>query len=755
MIIELPDGIEAEFPDDMPQDAIEQALRAHFASGADQPRSLLDVGREAIGKQITGARDAIYSQDPRMDIGAEWQQADFDKLSKVSRDYVNTAAPAGAAPSWLRGSVARVGLAGAAASTKGDTWQDKLEHGLQGAGLAMFMESPTAVQSIFKAGKRALYDPSKNPERVVGQTLRRMASDPENPNVLDSSIKAMENPEILVRGSMPTAPQASRNGGLWALYKSVMAREPAADRAITDSQNLARLKGFKELGVGENAAAPGLALQASAVQDLRRADDALQNHPINLQGVLDEVDGLLNSGAAKTPQIRSQLQAIRANLFKRSGAEQQMAAGESAAPYVRQKQGIDTSSDDIITAIRKLGGINKDSAQNVYGNEMWKDVQFKGHPTNGPVWRNAEQGQPLDEMAKRLHENGYLDQPDYGEMLDLLYEVSKGTHNPSRMFSKFKQDFSDEFAQAPRDDNEQLLQSLQDLIGTLSAKNAPKNVTPKELETAIEQVQGIRTAIGRSIYGENGLKVAGPVGEQMSGLAGQVTGRLDDAIEQALAESGNSGLHQAFRQKYAQGKMLEGRATTLRDLLTKGSSPGELPVIGPLEGGGYGPTGAYEPADILSAKLSNLMRGKDKTMGNARRTLTDAQMARLQNIERDIRRGIPRDVKRGSDTMQNMATDYVLADILGPVGERNTLAGGLTNMGAKAIGGMMPSMLQKLVPSANVMENEGLRAILTKAMRDPRYASALMKNAGNSGIFTQSLGARLTPSLIDQMNGQR
>lgn len=513
------------------------------------------------------------------------------------RDYINTAAAMSIPASMVNTAAKRLILGAGTGASHGVTMEEKAKGGLQGLALAGMFETLPAVQGVLQAGKRALYDPTWNPENVVGQTLKRMASDPENPQVLGSTIKALENPQTLVRGSDPTTPQASRNGGLWALYKAVMAREPAADRAITDAQNLARNKGFKELGVGENAGAAGTALKQSAVADLNKAESVLRDTPIDLKGVLDEVDFLLESGAAKTPQIRTQLKSIRENLFN--------------------------------------------------------------SPTDG------------------------------------------------------------------------------------------------QLESALEQVQGIRTAIGRAIYNENGLKIAGPIGSQLSGISGQITNKLDDAIEEALWSTGNKGLHQDFKEKYALGSKLEQRASTLKDLMTKGSSPGELPVIGRLDDGTYGPTGEYQDGDILSVKLSNVLRGKDKTAANARRLLTPAQLERIDAINSDIRRAIPKDVKRGSDTFQNMATDYILSDILGPTGGANSFFGGLTKGVTNAVSKAIPSFVSKAVPSANPLENEDLRKVLVKAMRDPKFSARIMKNAVTSPLIATDIPARVGPSLIDYLNDNK
>lgn len=746
--VQLPDGkiIRVEVPDGASDEDVLEFAAMSASTKPDQavdlsPPNLFKTMGEAATRQ---AKSLLNFPDP-------YALTDKGVSDERMRDIINTAAAASIPASMVNTAAKRLILGAGTGAAHGNTIEDQVKGGAQGLALAGMFETLPAVQGILQAGKRAAYDPTWNPENVVGQTLKRMAADPENPQVLDSTIRALENPQTLVRGSNPTTPQASRNGGLWALYKSVMAREPAADRAITDAQNLARNKAFKELGVGENAGSSGAALKQSAVADLNKAERVLEGTPINLKGVLDEVDDLLESGAAKTPQIRTQLESIKRNLFARTAEEPVQPTQGTGYKY--EKPSINYETDDLIAAIRKLGGINKASAERIHGNRLWEDTVNTPNPRLGPVWRNGDAGQSLDDLAKSLHDHGYLQEPDPRELVDTLYHHGQGNIDAASMFSNRKGDFS-EF-DTPRNEHDSLMSSLDSLISELRARNAPKPAQQRELETALEKVQGIRTAIGRAVYNENGVKIAGPIGTQLSGISGQITNKLDDAIEDALWSTGNKGLHQDFKEKYALGSRLEQRASTLRDLMTKGSSPGELPVVGKLDDGAYGPTGEYQDGDILSVKLSNVLRGKDKTAANARRLLTPTQLERIDAINSDIRRAIPKDVKRGSDTFQNMATDYILSDILGPTGAGSSFFGGLTKGVTNAVSNAIPSFVAKAVPSANPMENEVLRKILVQAMRDPKFAARIMRSASTRPLISTDIPARIGPSLIDYLEGNQ
>jgi hypothetical protein len=455
-------------------------------------------------------------------------------------------------------------------------------------------------------GKRRFIDPVFNGERVVGATLKRFAEDPNNPQVLDRTVRAIQNPKQFVRGSNPTTAQASGNAGLWGLDKAVMAREQSAYKALEDTQNLARVKALKELGIGEGARKQGDAIKAEG---------------------LDLLDQALKAQKVWTP---SQLAAATPD--------------ELARDY---------------TAI---------------------DLK------------------PVERLITRVLSSGAGKQTQVKSALGKLKSL------------------------------------LRDQSGNL--------------ETKLDQIQGIRTEINTMLSG----KLAGEAGNVRfaAGEVGQVKAALDDAIEQALANSGNPGLHRAFVEKYRQGAQLNNRVDLMEDLLKRSSTTGQVPEIGMIAERQFGPTGVYQPGEVLSAaKLSNFLKSDAWKKGS--KNLTPAQVQRVKDVQKDLLRAVPRDIKRGSDTYQNLTADYLMQDIFGPGGGGNTVLGGMTQRAIGGLGGLLENLpfgigsgLRAAIPSANPLENPELRQILLRAMQDPRYAAGLLNSYRSTGLLTSDLPARFS-----------
>lgn len=111
-------------------------------------------------------------------------------------------------------------------------------------------------------------------------------------------------------------------------------------------------------------------------------------------------------------------------------------APRAVAPASGQRMigAIDTETDDIVTAIRKLGGISKSSTQG-----DWNGLEFVGNPRFGPVFRN-DGGQGTDEIVSQLQHHGYLNPgDDWSALWDKLADASRGTGSQDSLFSAFRQ----------------------------------------------------------------------------------------------------------------------------------------------------------------------------------------------------------------------------------------------------------------------------------------------------------------------------
>jgi hypothetical protein len=572
--VQMPDGRIARF--EVPADMSPQDIEALAQTNID------DLQKQ---QETTAQQQPVEQQEPQTKSVFDWAgdkikeqfnslgnfpknpdriaNQTFEQAKPAINDAIATAGMMSIPSGLLNTGLKRIATGAAGGASREEGLKDKLKGAASGAALSMAAESVPVIQGMIEAGKRTIYDPRFNQDKIIGATLKRFAEDPNNPNVLARTEKALNNTKQFIRGSNPTTAQAGGNGGLWALDKALMSREQAAYRDIADMQNLARVKSLKELGLSEGAKKQGQVFQDEAVKYLNQAKDTGAN--INLSPVEKLIETTLGTGAGKQTQVRS--------------------------------------------ALEKLNGLLRDKNGN--------------------------------------------------------------------------------------------------------------------LETNLDQIQGIRNEIGVMLSG----KLAGDAGNVRfaSGQVGEVKGAIDDAIEQALASSGNSGLHRAFVNQYRQGAQMINRADDLNTLLQRSSTTGQVPEIGMIGAGAYGPTGAMNPGEILSpAKLNNFM--KSDAWKKSSQNLTPKQVDRVQNVQKDLLRSVPLDIKRGSDTFQNMATDYIMQGIANEGLIKNIIASAGKGVSKVEKTPGVGGLLNFVVPSSNVLENPELRHGLLKAMTDPKYAAKLMKD---------------------------
>lgn len=99
----------------------------------------------------------------------------------------------------------------------------------------------------------------------------------------------------------------------------------------------------------------------------------------------------------------------------------------------KNRREVDPETDDLIVAIRKLGGLNVDPGTT--GNDFagrLKSIKTPTIVTVGDVERTKGAGRSLDDLAQALWERGYLDAHDAGELYDKLWRAEGGTKFWSR-----------------------------------------------------------------------------------------------------------------------------------------------------------------------------------------------------------------------------------------------------------------------------------------------------------------------------------
>lgn len=193
------------------------------------------------------------------------------------------------------------------------------------------------------------------------------------------------------------------------------------------------------------------------------------------------------------------------------------------------KPPIDESKDDIVTAIRKLGGITP--ADERIGANVARGLPFNNDPRLGPVW--SSKGKPLDDMAEALAQYGYVDRNGLDDILDKLADTQMG-----------KQHFSNAFDHgAAQQAEDPLVGALNELTAKLGPK--PKGPSPGYIRQQSPVAGDIAQAM-RSDYTDQSAKAL--IGRDRQ-LFGEMKSAVDDAIEASLPQ-GSQGTFQAINKRY-------------------------------------------------------------------------------------------------------------------------------------------------------------------------------------------------------------
>lgn len=130
-------------------------------------------------------------------------------------------------------------------------------------------------------------------------------------------------------------------------------------------------------------------------------------------------------------------------------------SGTTVSPAPKRDRSVKPDQDDLVTAIAKLGGINRDQAITQWGSSIKDSIgDLNRHATKqgkvGLLHAVSSKGKDLDSMRELLEEQGYLPQ---GSTIEDMYAkieaASRGQHSYSQQHqSNLEQDLS----QAPFDD---------------------------------------------------------------------------------------------------------------------------------------------------------------------------------------------------------------------------------------------------------------------------------------------------------------
>lgn len=184
-------------------------------------------------------------------------------------------------------------------------------------------------------------------------------------------------------------------------------REPYVDFG----QDAPRSEALTDAGPGTPARTPGPADQPEA---------GAPTAPPGAEGARAKVAEYERLAAAATdPEIRAEL-ARRAEVLR---AE---AAGRAPKPTRRERlaraRELNPTQDDLLTAIRKLGGIDTEIETDWAG-------RLSHLPRRGfglPAIERPGRGRSLDDLAEALMEHGYLERRDVGELYNKLDRAAAG-----------------------------------------------------------------------------------------------------------------------------------------------------------------------------------------------------------------------------------------------------------------------------------------------------------------------------------------
>jgi hypothetical protein len=570
-------------------------------------------------------------------------------------------------------------VAGAAAGASGGTARE-LGAGPWGqlaAALAGGFMAPAAMEVAAASGGAAIRGVKQltkpfteaGRDEVVGSALNRIATDK------GSALRNLEDVPEYVPGSKPTTAQGSRDLGLLQAERALEAKDSLfASRKV--SNNAARNDLLDELTGTKSELAKAESARAGKARELY--DEAFSERPRNTPEVSAEIQEL-----QKRPAFQEALNRAKKMLLEEGDDVSRVGGKRSAA----ERPGLNTDSDNIEQAVRKLGGLNPNDE--AIGS-LAKDMNF-ANSVDGPVFARQKfggasnrthttEGHALDTMTQKLYDKGYVSSPNaYDEVIEKLYDHSR---NVGEHYSQYRQ---------PPSVDDRLIAALD------------RN-TDAKLSKPAEPVDLVATGPKLAHY----TKLALDDMIEQAGMRGQkneqrvLLGTRDKLVNLIERDDFSPGYKRA-RETYAEMSkpvdQLEAGQQIRKDTRGAGTDTGGNRVLSPAKW----QTRVMDRLDDLGEKLSPEQVQKAKAIG------ADLDRAALSDT---AGRAV------GSNTFQNLSSANLLGAALG-----DRLAG---NSVALTIARPL-QWLYKL-PETQVQD------LLTQAMLDPSLARALMAKATRPNV---------------------
>lgn len=596
--------------------------------------------------------------------------------------------------------------------------------------------------------------------RTAASIAEMAGTNPRNLQELQALRAALDQQGPQIIPGTQTVPEILQSPGVSQLQRSVKAVNPGPFVARDAERELARREVLERIApignrndvaqeVGSSIAEYAIPAHQAAKGRVSAAFDAVD--PFAESRVLLPIDKMQ---AAKDKFLGP-------GTFGSGGSAQQAIEeakriGTQALPAVRQAP-TGRQPQDILQAVRKLGGISPNSAGGM--NREIAELARKQTGTTGLV---SAKGRTIDEVAELMHERGFISSPDPSELLDAV----RGSLSGQRVYGA---DVADDAFRARLD------RSMGDLP---QGGSVPKPVT-------FEELQNLRSSIGEQ------WRAANRMGNAKEAAALDAQRRfIDETLDNLAAGKGQPGeffapdmvknykearaLHAAKEQQFKTGPqaglfrrgsdnlpMIEGAEVPRKFFNANASQVSDAQSFRRLvqddpqmmaELRRFAVSDAAASASSRNGNLTNAAfnRWLDSRAGAIGETFTPQQRTWLKAIAEDLRRAdLAENLGRstGSDTAQKAASMLRLGlvdnpgarYVAGKIPFGNALMDAVSGSARETKANRLAELL--LDPQATVM---GLDSVI--AARQPNALNALMASP-NSSVPGRVL-ARSAPLLL-------
>jgi hypothetical protein len=539
-------------------------------------------------------------------------------------------------------------------------------------------------------------------EKILSKLLNEVAGD--NAPAIQSKLAGATE---LVPGSKPTAAEVAESGGISALQRYSAQANSEAYSHRAQSQAAARIEALQGIAKDEQALQAAIADRSNQTSGLY---DSVHNSYIQSS---PELERILSTSAGQ--KAVSDARQIASNEYRQFGEPiPGMYPKESELKIVHDsvsntakhwtQQPINYESDNILTAIRKLGGISKEMAQDTYGNRMWEDGLGYG------LFRNNA-GQSLDDMAARLAEHGYL--PEGSGPYELVESLYKG--NAGDMYSNAKNSFN---YQPEQTESDALKGQLERLINAMESKNKPKiqaeavEKSPYDIAYYGKDLHNIQRSLSAALSDQKTDNV-------LKHSIGNVLEDYKKTLEQKIPDLLTAN------QKYAELSQPINQMQVGQELLSK-----MRPAL--ADYGALGRETGNRYATALNDIRGNLV--KQATGGinrNLEDVMTSEQMQTLNAVGQDLARkanaqDLGREFGSGSNTFQNLAMNGIAE------------AAGIPSALSGALQFMKPGLngAAKFIYSS---PEQKMRQMLADALLEPQETARIMDIVNNPSVLAKLL----------------